>query len=83
MQPSPDPFTPVVSWLINNGVLGIVCVMLLFAMRVIYNERVEMQKKNDDCQAQRLAQQEEIVRALVDSTRVMHETTDALNARRR
>jgi len=83
MQPSTDPFSPVVSWLINNGVVGVVCVMLLMALRVVYNERLEMQKKYEESLAQRIAERDEIVKALSESTRGLQEATDVLSSRRR
>jgi hypothetical protein len=83
MPPSADPFSPLVSWLINNGAIGVLALALLYALRVIWNDRNELQKRFDTMQEARLAERDELVKTLADNTRVMQDTMDLISPRRR
>lgn len=69
--------------LASSGPLGLLCLLLLYGLRVLWRQNQELHTKVEEAQKARLADRDVVTKALVESTNQLAQSAEYLNSRTR
>jgi hypothetical protein len=72
-----------VTWFVEHGAVGVLALGLAFGLRTLWNANRELQARYDKAQDDRIAERDQIVKALVENTSLLSEVVDLVAVRRR
>lgn len=77
-----SPESEALKILASSGPLGLLCLLLLFGLRILWKANQDLATKLDDTQKSRLADRDAVTTALVQSTHQLSLVVEYLNNRR-